>query len=308
MQDDFGFCVPDRLVRCVWRGAEGRQAYLQARPDLLQQQRIGQVYQRLHRSHSAGSRYSAAYNNRGLAYYYKNEFGKAISDCSQAIRLNPKSASAYNNGSWHIRARRNSKKPSVTTQKPFASVPRSPSSTSAGAACYSDIKDFAKAISDYTEAIRLDPTFSRGAVAPCPSSGGFFEFLCRAASRTPRLCGLWQGSRSEYRDRKASRHIPLNFSTRLNNDLPASDFPFHAGLLQPLSKHRLARRLRHSAADRLALAAVVRVRHLAGRTPQIVISLPKQFFAGGVIAPSPEKRRGNEESVHCDVDNSVSWY
>jgi hypothetical protein len=28
----------------------------------------------------------------------------------------------------------------------------------------------------------------------------------------------------------------------------------------------------------------------------------------GAVAPCPEKRRENEDSVDCDVYNSVSWY
>ena len=38
-----------------------------------------------------------AYNNRGIAYDEKGEYDKAIADCSEAIRLDPKTAAAYSN-------------------------------------------------------------------------------------------------------------------------------------------------------------------------------------------------------------------
>jgi len=38
-----------------------------------------------------------AYNNRGNAYASLGEYQKAIDDCSKAIELDPKNADAYNN-------------------------------------------------------------------------------------------------------------------------------------------------------------------------------------------------------------------
>ena len=40
---------------------------------------------------------SAVYNNRGLAYGELKEFGRAIMDYSEAIRLDPQNSAAYNN-------------------------------------------------------------------------------------------------------------------------------------------------------------------------------------------------------------------
>jgi tetratricopeptide (TPR) repeat protein len=42
-------------------------------------------------------RYAWAYDNRGLAYYRKGDYDKAISDYSNAIETNPKLAKPYNN-------------------------------------------------------------------------------------------------------------------------------------------------------------------------------------------------------------------
>ncbi len=41
--------------------------------------------------------YAVAYNNRGLAYRYLGEYERAIDDCTEAIRLDPDLAIAYNN-------------------------------------------------------------------------------------------------------------------------------------------------------------------------------------------------------------------
>ena len=73
---------------------------------------------------------ASAYNNRGLAYYDKGDCDKAIADYTAAIRLDPKFALAYR--------RRGG--------------------------VYDDQRNYEKAIADFTEAIRLDPQF---AIAYC---------------------------------------------------------------------------------------------------------------------------------------------
>ena len=42
-------------------------------------------------------RYAHAYNNRGLAYEKKGQHDQAISDCTNALEINPRNAEAYNN-------------------------------------------------------------------------------------------------------------------------------------------------------------------------------------------------------------------
>jgi tetratricopeptide (TPR) repeat protein len=67
-----------------------------------------------------------AYNNRGFAYWRKDENDRAIADYNEAIRLDPKFAKAYSNRGL----------------------------------AYRDKGDTGRAIADYTEAIRLDPKFA----------------------------------------------------------------------------------------------------------------------------------------------------
>ena len=64
-----------------------------------------------------------AYCNRGLAYSKKGESDKAITDCTEAIRLRPDDAVAYKNRGW----------------------------------AYGNKGEYDRAIADFTEAIRLDP-------------------------------------------------------------------------------------------------------------------------------------------------------
>ena len=64
------------------------------------------------------------YVNRGLAWADKQEYDKAIADFTEAIRLDPKNACAYNNRGMRLGRQEGA---------------------------------FDKAIADFTEAIRLDP-------------------------------------------------------------------------------------------------------------------------------------------------------
>ena len=72
------------------------------------------------------TKHAAALANRCGLWKMKGEADRAIADCSQAIRLNPKLASAYNNrgNAWRAKG------------------------------------DYDRAIADYTEAIRLDPKYA----------------------------------------------------------------------------------------------------------------------------------------------------
>ncbi len=69
---------------------------------------------------------AGAYRGRGVAYGHNGEYEKAIADCSEAIRLDPRFAGAYY----------------------------------ARAVTYGQKGDYSKAIADYTEAIRLVPKFA----------------------------------------------------------------------------------------------------------------------------------------------------
>ena len=46
------------------------------------------------------SLYALFYNNRGLTYFEKGQYDKAISDINKALEINPSDAEAYNNIAW----------------------------------------------------------------------------------------------------------------------------------------------------------------------------------------------------------------
>ena len=75
---------------------------------------------------------AAAYNDRGLSYYMKGDWDKAIKDLSEAINLNPKDEKAYYN-----RAR-----------------------------AYASKGDNDKAITDFSEAIRTQSGICQGILEP----------------------------------------------------------------------------------------------------------------------------------------------
>ena len=70
--------------------------------------------------------YANAYNNRGLAYDDKGDFARAIEDYTQAIRFEPRHVNAHTNRG----------------------------------ADYAETGQFDKAIADYNEAIKIDPDYA----------------------------------------------------------------------------------------------------------------------------------------------------
>ena len=70
--------------------------------------------------------YADAYNNRGAVYHELGEYAQAIIELTEAIRLEPDHAMAYNNRGY----------------------------------AYQELGEYAQAMTDYTEAIRLKPDFA----------------------------------------------------------------------------------------------------------------------------------------------------
>jgi len=88
------------------------------------------IYDRAIADHTEAIRlnpnHAGAYNNRGVAYAEKGDHDRAIADYTQAIRLNPDYADAYSNRGG----------------------------------AYSSNGDYDRAITDYTRAIRLNPNYA----------------------------------------------------------------------------------------------------------------------------------------------------
>ena len=63
----------------------------------------------LNKAISLDSTYAAAYGNRGIAWYYKGDYDRAISDYNKVIELNPRDANAYDNrgNAWGMKGNYN---------------------------------------------------------------------------------------------------------------------------------------------------------------------------------------------------------
>ena len=100
---------------------------------LVRQEGVRQGDRRLQRGHPARPRQTPTpTRNRGIAWCAKQEYDKAIADYTEAIRLDPKDATAYDDrgNAWYAK------------------------------------NEYDKAIADYTEAIRLDPEARRRLLQP----------------------------------------------------------------------------------------------------------------------------------------------
>jgi len=97
-----------------------------------------------------------AYNYRGLAYYLKSDYDKAIADYTQAIRLNSHPGSYYNRGLAYYDKEDYDKAIADLTQA-IRLNPNLVNAYTYRSRAYSSKGDYDKAIVDYTQAIRLDP-------------------------------------------------------------------------------------------------------------------------------------------------------
>jgi len=97
------------------------------------------------------------YRGRCHAYFNKNEFDKAISDCTRSIELNPVVSDVY-----HIRASSRRRKGQIDLAiadltKAIELEPRYADGYVSRGIAYSDKGDLDKAISDYTTALQKEP-------------------------------------------------------------------------------------------------------------------------------------------------------
>jgi tetratricopeptide (TPR) repeat protein/formylglycine-generating enzyme required for sulfatase activity len=100
------------------------------------------------------------YNNRGLSYFNKKEYDKAISDYNEAIRLQPNHAAAYNNRGNAYQAMKDYDKAISDYNEAIRLEPNYAVAYFKRGNAYEATKDYNKAISDYNEAVRLEPNHS----------------------------------------------------------------------------------------------------------------------------------------------------
>lgn len=116
------------------------------------------------------SKYSEAYDDRGVCYRELKQYDKAIEDLDKAILFNPKDSRAYYNLGLTYHYKGDYDKAIENYSEVVRIAPRTPDAYFNRAKCYYILKKQARALEDYTRVIRLVPThdqayFERGLIS-----------------------------------------------------------------------------------------------------------------------------------------------
>ena len=102
-------------------------------------------------------RLAAVYNNRGLAYARKGDFGAALKDYGQAIKYQPNSALPYNNRCYAFAQLARLDDALADCQMATKLSPRNPEILDSRAFVYLLLGKYAEAIRDYNAALDISP-------------------------------------------------------------------------------------------------------------------------------------------------------
>ncbi|HKQ79230.1 MAG TPA: tetratricopeptide repeat protein [Blastocatellia bacterium] len=105
-------------------------------------------------------KYAMAYNNRGVAYVTKNEYDRAIADFSEAIRLDPNFVFAYRNRGHVYFSMKYYDWAIVDFSEAIRLDPKFALAYNDRGGVYLSRNDYYRAIADFSEAIRFDPKFA----------------------------------------------------------------------------------------------------------------------------------------------------
>src|SRR5262249_52469024 len=103
---------------------------------------------------------SRLHNSRGIAWHDKGDLDRAIADYSEAIRLNPKLATAYYNRGIAWRAKGDLDRAIADYSEAIRLDPKLAAAYNNRGNAWSDKGDLDGAIADYSEAIRLNPKYT----------------------------------------------------------------------------------------------------------------------------------------------------
>jgi tetratricopeptide (TPR) repeat protein len=102
----------------------------------------------------------AAYQNRGVSWYQKGDYDRAIADYNEAIRLDPKRAGTYNDRSaaWHGKG--DNDRAIADLNEAIRLNPKYAVAYNNRCVVWRDKGDYDRAIADCNEAIRLNPKYA----------------------------------------------------------------------------------------------------------------------------------------------------
>ncbi len=104
--------------------------------------------------------YANAFNSRGVAWEAKKDFDKAIADYNEAIRLDPRYVLAYTNRGNAWKDKKEYDKAIADFTEAIRLDPKYAAAFTFRASAWGYKNEYDKAIADYTEAIRLDPKYA----------------------------------------------------------------------------------------------------------------------------------------------------
>jgi tetratricopeptide (TPR) repeat protein len=118
-----------------------------------------------------GKNLAIAFNNRGVGYYKKQDYDRAIADYDQAIRVDPlpgvaaddrgrTGTNVYNNRGYAYFAKKDHARAIADYDRAIKVDPKDPLVYNNRGLAYSDTGEFDRAIADFGEAIRLDPKYA----------------------------------------------------------------------------------------------------------------------------------------------------
>lgn len=106
----------------------------------------------------SGKDLAPAFNNRGNAYTRKGDTDRAIADYTQAIRLDPNDAAAFNNRCWaRATANRDLKAALADCEQSLRLKPNYANALDSRAFVYLRLGEFDRSIGDYDAALALNP-------------------------------------------------------------------------------------------------------------------------------------------------------
>lgn len=103
---------------------------------------------------------AVTYFNRGVEWHAKHDYDQAIADYTEAIRLNPKYASAFYNRGNSWRSRRDNDRAIADYTDAIRLNPKYAAAYNNRGNGWHDKRDYDRAIADYTEAIRLNAGYA----------------------------------------------------------------------------------------------------------------------------------------------------